>query len=174
MARTIAVRLIAAVAVLVAMPGVASDVLRAQQGTSASRPASPVFRIGVGPSVAASGPQSRTGAVMAVRTEGCADTATVNVTGTAEGLVGSERQSLPLYLHPSGPHGVYGVEGRWPAEGAWVLSFKGTCGRSEAGTVVPVRGGQFVREGVVYLTHPPAPAEVDASLKTLAATMASR
>jgi hypothetical protein len=106
---------------------------------------------------------------MAVRTEGCADAAAATISGTVEGLVGSERKSLALVLTPVGPPGVYGVEGRWPSDGVWVFSFKGSCGTSQAGTVVPARGGGFSRDGAVFLTHAPAPGDVDASLKTLAA-----
>jgi len=158
-----------AIAVAMVMLSVAAGALEAQEG-----PTGAVFRIGVGPSVAANGPQIKKNSVMAVRTEGCADAGAASITGTAEGLVGHERQSFPLTLRAAGSPGVYGVEGRWPTQGVWVLSFSGSCGRSQAGTVVPLRAGEFIREGIVFLTHPPAPGDVDASLKTLAAAGTAR
>lgn len=148
---------------------VAASGLRAQETPSATRANGQVFRIGIGPSVAAAGGNVRKYSVMAVRTEGCSDAASASITATAEGLIGNERKSVALVLTPAGPPGVYGVEGRWPSDGVWVLSFKGSCGASQAGTVVPTRAGGFSREGAVFLTHAPTPGDVQESLKALAA-----
>ena len=145
----------------------AASALHAQAPSSATQTNGQVFRIGIGPTVAAAGQNVRKGTLMAVRAEGCADAASASVTGTVEGLIGSERKTVALVLTPAGS-GVFGVEGRWPSEGVWVFSFKGSCGSSQAGTVVPARSGGFSREGAVFLTHAPAPADVEASLKTLA------
>jgi hypothetical protein len=43
------------------------------------------------------------------------------LSGTAEGLVGGARRSIPLELEATSRPGVFVVRKQWPSEGAWVL-----------------------------------------------------
>lgn len=65
------------------------------------------------------------GAVLMVHTYGCDEPARAKVTGTAEGLVAGQRQSVPLNLKATAK-GVYAVTWEPPAEGDWVLTLTGT------------------------------------------------
>jgi hypothetical protein len=64
-------------------------------------------------------------AVLMVHTYGCAQPARAKVTGTAEGWVAGQRQSVPLKLNATAK-GVYAVTWQPPAEGDWVLTLTGT------------------------------------------------
>ena len=44
-----------------------------------------------------------------------------DVTGTAYGLVGGARRTVPLQFGATGRPGVFSVRRSWPAEGSWVL-----------------------------------------------------
>ena len=43
------------------------------------------------------------------------------LSGTAEGLVGGVRRSIPLELDATSNPGVFAVRKQWPSDGAWVL-----------------------------------------------------
>ena len=47
--------------------------------------------------------------------------ATRGVAGTAEGLVGGVRKTLPLRLDTTSHPGVFAVAKQWPSEGTWLL-----------------------------------------------------
>jgi hypothetical protein len=106
-------------------------------------------------------------AAFAVRTEGCADSARLQVSGTAEGLVKGMRRSAALRIMPASRPGVYAVFQTWPPEGQWVANLKGTCGAASAGAVVPIGARGFIRESSKFFPRPATDAEIEASLKTL-------
>lgn len=64
-------------------------------------------------------------ALLMVHTYGCDEPARAKVTGTAEGQVAGQRQSVPLKLNATA-EGVYAVTWESPAGGDWVLTFTGT------------------------------------------------
>jgi hypothetical protein len=43
-----------------------------------------------------------------------------DVTGSAEGMVGSTRRTIPLSFEPTDRPGVFAVRRQWPTEGAWL------------------------------------------------------
>jgi len=57
--------------------------------------------------------------VHAVTREGPPDITALS--GTAEGLVGGMRRSIPLKLDATSSPGVFAVRKQWPSGGAWVL-----------------------------------------------------
>jgi hypothetical protein len=57
--------------------------------------------------------------VRALRRDGFPEVA--ELTGTAEGLVGGARRSLPLEFVVTSRPGVFSVRRSWPADGAWVV-----------------------------------------------------
>src|SRR5205809_8116646 len=61
-------------------------------------------------------------AAFVFRTEGCAEPARSQVSGTAEGLVNGARRTVPLKVMATSKPGVYAVHRRWPAEGEWVVN----------------------------------------------------
>ncbi|HEV7703326.1 MAG TPA: hypothetical protein VGO46_03495 [Gemmatimonadaceae bacterium] len=57
--------------------------------------------------------------VHAATHEGAPDISALS--GTAEGLVGGARRSIPLKLDATSSAGVFAVRKQWPSDGAWVL-----------------------------------------------------
>jgi len=43
-----------------------------------------------------------------------------DISGAAEGIVGSTRRSIPLSFEPTDRPGVFAVRRQWPAEGTWM------------------------------------------------------
>jgi len=48
--------------------------------------------------------------------------APIALRGTAEGLVGNERRSIPLEFEATGQRGVYRLDQTWPTEGSWIIA----------------------------------------------------
>jgi hypothetical protein len=124
------------------------------------------FTFKIGSPVASQDFQFKTAAFV-FRTEGCAEPAKSQISGTAEGLVKGARQSVVLKIAPTSKPGVYAVNQNWPSEGSWVVSLKGTCASASAGAVVPIGPKGFVRESSKFLPRPASDAEIDASLKAI-------
>src|SRR5688500_18544804 len=81
-----------------------------------------MFRLEIGlPIAAGSDTKAKAvkNAVLVVRPVVCDDVASVQITGTAEGMVNGARQSVTVKLIPVTP-GVYAVQRQWP-DGQWVL-----------------------------------------------------
>ena len=132
-----------------------------------------MFRLEIGPPVAAKTHFKQKGAVLAVRAVVCDDLGAVRVTGTAEGMVNGARQSVPLRLAPIGTApGAFVIQQQWPAQGQWVLHLAGTCpsSKSEASTLVPMRKAAFIREKTQVLREPATQAQVEAALAELVRT----
>src|SRR5579862_5479206 len=85
-------------------------------------------------------------AAFVFRTEGCADPAKSQISGTAEGIVKGARRSVPLKVDAMSRPGVYAVYQNWSAEGEWVVNLKGTCANENAGAVIPIGPKGFIRE----------------------------
>jgi hypothetical protein len=107
-------------------------------------------------------------AAFVFRTEGCADSVKPQIGGTAEGLVNGTRRSVPLNVVAASKPGVYAVGQNWPAEGAWVVTLKGTCADANAGAIVPIGPRGFIREAAKFYPRPATKAEIEQSLKSLA------
>ena len=124
------------------------------------------FTFVIGNPVAAQGPAVKS-AAFALRADGCADPAKLQVTGTAEGSVNGMRRSVALRIMPASRPGVYAIFQTWPPEGRWVANLKGTCGSVSAGAIVPIGPQGFIRESSKFFSRPATDAEIEASLKTL-------
>src|SRR5229473_579579 len=64
-------------------------------------------------------------AAFVFRTQGCAEPAKSQISGTAEGLVKGARRSVPLKVVAMTKPGVYAVYQSWADEGEWVVNLKG-------------------------------------------------
>ncbi len=106
-------------------------------------------------------------AAFALRTEGCADPAKAQITGTAEGILNGARRSVVLKVTPASKPGVYAVEQQWPAEGQWVVSLRGACAGESAGAIIPFGPKGFLRESSKFFLRPATEAEIAASLRAL-------
>jgi hypothetical protein len=106
------------------------------------------------------------GAAFVIRTEGCADPAKAQVSGTAEGLLKGARKSVALQVAAMKPS-IYAVFQGWPPEGDWVVNLKGTCADATAGALVPIGPKGFIRESAKFFSRPATDAEIEASLKEL-------
>ncbi len=62
------------------------------------------------------------GAALVVRTYRHSEPVSFALRGTAEGLVGNERRSIPLEFESTGQRGVYRVDQTWPTEGSWIIA----------------------------------------------------
>ena len=107
-------------------------------------------------------------AALVFRTEGCADPASAQVSGNAEGRMKGARKSVPLRVAPMSKPGVYAVYQTWPGDGDWVVNLKGTCASATAGAIIPIGPKGFIRESAKFFARPATEAEIEASLKTLA------
>ena len=124
------------------------------------------FRLEVGPPVAAAAQYPKKGALFAARPRGCSDLSAVQMTGTAEGLVGGVRQSIPLKLVDLAD-GIRVVTYHWTTDGTWIVVLNATCinPRETAAAIVRVPGfGTFTRDGMQLLDHAATPKEIDAAL----------
>lgn len=94
--------------------------------------------------------------------------------GTAEGLVGGVRRSVPLTFDTTSVLGVYAVRRQWPEEGVWVLRI---VLNEEHGTATAVVGigstGEVnlvrVPTGVGRIPRPVSDGEIGGVLRSLAA-----
>lgn len=62
----------------------------------------------------------------------------LTVTGSAEGLIGGERRSMPLDIASTETDGVYRVRRQWPSQGVWVLRLVVRVGEGSATALVGV------------------------------------
>jgi hypothetical protein len=134
--------------------------------TSVAIASAETFRLEVGPPVAAAAQYPKKGALFAARPQGCTDLSAVQMSGTAEGLVGGARQSIPLKLVDLSD-GVRVVTYHWTTDGTWIVVLNATCGnpRGTATAIVRVPGfGVFSRDGMQLLDHTATPKEIDAAL----------
>jgi hypothetical protein len=104
---------------------------------------------------------------MAVRAEGCADPAQVQITGVAEGSVNGARRSVPVRIVPGATAGAFAVSRDWPQQGSWVVNLTGHCGNSIAAAVVPFGPNGFLRESAKFFPRAATAGEVEGVLKTL-------
>ena len=127
------------------------------------------FTLQVGPPTAGNAQQSKS-SMFVVRPGGCADPAAAKLTGTREGIVNGVRRSVPLTLVALPTPGVYAVPRDWDSAGAWIVSLAGTCAGKTAGAIVSIGPRDtYRRESVRLLAHRATPAEIDESLKAVAA-----
>lgn len=104
-------------------------------------------------------------ATFVFRTEGC-DSATPQISATAEGLVKGERKSIELKVASGAKPGIYAVFQNWPPEGQWLVNLKGACGNVTAGAIVPVGPKGFIRESSKILPRPATDSEIETALRT--------
>jgi hypothetical protein len=126
------------------------------------------FTFTIGNPVASQDYRTKTAAFV-FRTEGCADPAKSQISGTAEGLVKGARRTLALKVLATSKPGVYAVDQNWPPEGSWVVSLKGSCNSANAGALVPIGPRGFIRESSKFFARPATDAEIETSLKALTA-----
>jgi len=124
------------------------------------------FTFTIGSPVASQDSRSKMAAFV-FRVEGCAEPASAQVGGTAEGLVHGARTSVALKLTPMSRPGVYAVFPTWPAEGDWVVNLNGTCARERAGALIPIGPSGFIRGSSKFLSRPATAPEIDTALQTL-------
>lgn len=133
-----------------------------------------MFRIEIGPPVAAGTTVKLKGVAVAARAVLCDDPATVRVTATAESLVSGTRRSTPLQIVPVSTPGVFGItvfpiadQSQTRPTGAWLLHVKGTCAspKAEASSLIAMRDATYVREQVQVLREPATAVQIEAALR---------
>jgi len=107
-------------------------------------------------------------AVVLVRADGCHNPAEALISGSAEGLVNGVRKSIPLKLERLSQPATYAVTPQWPAEGVWVLNFKGTYLGRTTGALVEITPHKFEKESAKLFPREATAEEIEASLKSLA------
>lgn len=99
-----------------------------------------------------------------------------NISGSAEGIVGGRRQSVPITFEKTSRDGVYAVRRTWGTEGTWILVMRvghddwpatALVGINRQGEVSSVRVPTEVQDGHT-IPSKVAPAEVDRALRQLA------
>jgi hypothetical protein len=107
------------------------------------------------------------------------------VSGTAEGIVDGARRTISLEFGNTSRPGVYALRKQWPDKGVWTLVVGVTQGDGEMNTVKAVveigSGGEVASvvvptrmQGIHRVPAPVSMADVESSLKTRAARVASR
>jgi hypothetical protein len=105
------------------------------------------------------------------------------VTGTAEGIVNGERRSVKLEFTETSRDGVHALKRTWPKQGTWTLVIKANQGPEDAATAVVELGpdGEVaairvptMQRGAWTVPAPVSLADVDASLRARAATLARK
>jgi len=124
------------------------------------------FTFTIGNPVASQDYQAKVAAFV-FRTQGCAEPAKSQISGTAEGLVKGARRSVTLRVIALTKPGVHAVYQNWPAEGAWVVNLKGTCADASAGAIVPIGPKGFIRESAKFFPRQATKTEIETSLETL-------
>ena len=87
---------------------------------------------------------AKDGRSLVVRTYNCGTPASLSLEGTAEGLVGGQRRTIPLEVARAAEGGVFNVARQWPAEGQWALVFT-VAGGHPVSTLVKLEPGDAVR-----------------------------
>jgi hypothetical protein len=123
------------------------------------------FSFEIGPPIAAQDYAVKSAAFV-FRATGCSDPSKVEVSGTAEGLVGTDRRSVTLQIKPAAKPGVYAIYKQWE-RGNWVVVLRGACGGEQAGAIIPVGSRGFVRDASKFYARAPTPAEIDAAIKSI-------
>jgi hypothetical protein len=105
------------------------------------------------------------------------------VTGTAEGIVNGERRSIKLEFSETSRDGVFALKRSWPTDGTWTLVITAHSGPEDDasavvdlgpdGAVAAVRVPTMQR-GAWTVPAPVSLADVDASLRARAATLARK
>jgi hypothetical protein len=125
------------------------------------------------------------GAFLVVRAFHCATPASQRVTGTAEGIVNGERQTIALEFSETGREGVYALKRTWPEQGTWTLVLQAHQGPTNAatavlelgpdGAVTSIRVPTMIRQGWnVPVPAPVAMSEIEAGLRARASALARR
>jgi hypothetical protein len=105
------------------------------------------------------------------------------VTGTAEGIVHGERQSVKLEFTETSREGVHALKRSWPTEGTWTLVIRANQGPDDFATAVVDLGpdGEVaairvptMQRGAWTVPAPVSLADIDASLRARAAALARR
>jgi hypothetical protein len=87
---------------------------------------------------------ARDGRSLVVRTFNCGTPASLSLEGSAEGLVGGQRRTIPLEITRAAEAGVFNVTRQWPAEGQWALVFT-VAGGHPVSTLVRLEPGPVLR-----------------------------
>lgn len=104
------------------------------------------------------------GRSVVVRTYRCGTPSSFTVVGTAEGVVGGARKTIPLAIARAGEEGVFTVARQWPAEGKWALVFT-VEGSHAVSTLVELEPGAAIRVARQKTTYEkPTPSDVHAVL----------
>lgn len=126
------------------------------------------------------------GALLTVRTYHHGELMSYQLSGTAEGLVNGRRQTMPLDIRRLTQAGMYAVRFQKPAQGSWVLviTSSGQNGAFAASALVTIDSGggvasvsvpsNTIENGRWRVPRKVASAEIDAMLKTAAATTVAR
>lgn len=131
-----------------------------------------IFRLEIGSNIAGVPAIKTKNVVVMARPLACDDDASVQMTGTAEGLVNGRRQSLRLELMSMPTPGVFAVRKQW-SDGTWIVNLVATCpGRkATAGALVALdQKSALLRSKTKLLERAATEREVAALLKDLAST----
>lgn len=139
---------------------------------SVSAIAGTIFRLEIGSNIAGVPTLKIKNVVIMARALACDDDASVQMTGTAEGMVKGQRQSLQLGLMAMPTPGVFAVRKQW-SDGTWIVNLTATCpGRKRtAGALVALdQKSALLRAKTKLLERAATEREVAALLKDLTQT----
>lgn len=101
----------------------------------------------------------------------------VTLSGTAEGLVGGTRRTIPLQFTATSRGGTYALRKQWPSDGTWLLVISAAEHENNRATAIVEIGSRgevasvkvpTVRRDGWDIPQPVTAAQVDAALQALA------
>ena len=114
------------------------------------------------------------GAFLVVRTFHHGTPVQLVMQGTAEGLVGGRRRSVPLEFTTLSQTGTFALQRTWASEGVWVLDIRSFDGQGTISAVVGIGAGGEVSLVRVPLARSGAPRAVSrGEVETLLASLAA-
>jgi hypothetical protein len=114
----------------------------------------------------ASAPARSIHAVLTLKPGGCLAPDTTTITGVAAGIVGGDKQSIPLKITPLPETGLYAVTPQWPSEGKWILQLTATDGPRTITALVPVGPKGAERGKARFFTREVSAGDIDALLNS--------
>jgi hypothetical protein len=112
-------------------------------------------------------------AALVVRGYACVEQEKTTVTGTAEGIVNGQRETVRLKLIPLSAESSYAVTQQWPNNGKWVVTFVLTNPHfGQQSAIVKVDGGTVDWAGVMRINRAATSGDIEEALN--ATTVAAR
>ena len=107
-------------------------------------------------------------AVLLVHVYACSEPKKTAITATAEGIVNSRRESIPLKLEALSQENTFALARQWPAEGRWIITLTASNPKFgwTPGEIIKVEGDSVAFNNVKRFNQAPTKDDIEAALHT--------